>query len=96
MKPLLDIVLSPRLDRRGFLAGGIMLLCGLSLPERENAPTDRLPEIRAPQRAIYMQMPYFDQTGQGETYTPSRGSQATRNYLAGLSREEFRRRHWYT
>jgi hypothetical protein len=43
-----------------------------------------------------MQMPYFDRTGHGETYTPSRGSQATRNYLAGLNQEELLRRHWFS
>jgi hypothetical protein len=96
MKPPLDILLSLRLDRRGFLAGTGLLFCGLSLPERGNAPTTRPPEIRTPQRAIYMQMPYFDRTGHGETYTPSRGSQATRNYLAGLNQEELLRRHWFS
>lgn len=96
MKPTLDIALSLRLDRRGFLAGTGIVLCGLSLSERMNAPTTRPPEIRAPQRAVFLQMPYFDRTGHGETYTPPRGNQATRDYLAGLGQEEFLRRHCYT
>jgi hypothetical protein len=96
MKPLLDFVLTLRLDRRGFLAGTGLLFCGLSLPERGNTPTIRSPEIRAPQRAVYMQMPYFDRTGHGETYASPRGNQATRDYLAGLNQEELLRRHWFS
>lgn len=96
MKPLPDIFLPLRLDRRGFLAGAGVVLCGLSLPERWNTIATRLPKARAPQRAVYQQMPYFDLTGHGDTYTPPCGNQATRDYLAGLTQEEFQRRHWFS
>ena len=95
MKSLPDIALSLRLNRRGFIAGTGVILFGLSLSDRRNI-VPRPPKIRTLQRAVFQQVPYFDFTGHGETYTPPHGNQATRGYLAGLSREEFLRRHWFS
>jgi len=83
-------------DRRGFLIGVIVAFSGLPLQMQAASETPVIIEKGQPKRALFQQLPYFDFEGSGENYSPPQGNQATRDYLASISHEEFLRRHWFS
>jgi hypothetical protein len=87
------------LDRRGFLTG-VSVALG-ALPLQVLAAADPAVAVKVagrtqPRRAIHQDLAYLDHDGVGAVYEAPRGNQATRDYLAGLTQEEFLRRHWFT
>lgn len=45
--------------------------------------------------AVFQEMAYLDRSGNVPVYEPPRRSKSTLAYLAGLSEEEFLKRHYY-
>lgn len=94
------------LDRRGFLAGvgvalGSLPLQTLAAPAALAASAPAEPPQRpvrsgAGRRAIHQDLAYLDRDGVGTPYDAPRGNQATRDYVNGLTQEEFLRRHWFS
>lgn len=86
------------LDRRGFLTGvsaalGALPLQAFATPEAATAKVTTKGQRR---RAIHQELAYIDHDGVGEVYDAPLGNQATRDYVASLTQEEFLRRHWFT
>jgi len=86
-------------DRRGFLTGVSVVITGLPLQLYAAPPAAEIASADA-SRALFQQQPYYSfghasATGI-ERYDAPRGSKATRDYRAGISHEEFLRRHWFS
>jgi len=80
--------------RRRFLQGLGLASAVPAVNAEANTADAATDPMHASKRAVFLDMPYYSLDGTGWSYTPPAGNHATREYCAGLSDEEFLRRHW--
>ena len=92
------------LNRRKFIAGSTLVMGGLSIPGLLSASTfppaisPTLPPAPHPRRkiaAVFLDMPFFDQSGLADRHQVPRKNQATVDYVSALTEEQLLRRHCY-
>lgn len=84
--------------RRAFLQGISVASAAPLVPTAAtaDAPDVATDPLCTPQPAVFQQQVYFSFDGSGAAYTPPAANSSTVAYRAGLSEEEFLRRHWFS
>ncbi len=86
-----------KLSRRQFLGGVSVAVVIAPLPAVTLAgPSASFSPVHYAARAVHQQLSFIDLSGHAGRYTAPAGNHSTRAYRAGLSEEEFLRKHWFS